>query len=211
MKIFGSTNSAIKQSIIFLAGALILVSAGCYRGKPSKAPPIHINPNMDDQPRFNAQKSSDFFEDGRAMRDRIEGTLPRGFLREDVIYYTGKDASGKLVKKSPVASTMEVLRRGQERFNIYCSPCHSRLGDGKGMVVQRGMFPPPTYHQARIRDIEDGHIFDVITNGIRNMPSYRSQIPVSDRWAIVNYLRVLQRSQNAKLKDIPESERVKIK
>ena len=211
MKIFGSTNSAIKQSIIFLAGALILVSGGCYRGKPSKVPPIHINPNMDDQPRFNAQKSSDFFEDGRAMRDRIDGTLPRGFLREDVVYFTGKDASGKLVKKSPVASTMEVLRRGQERFNIYCSPCHSRLGDGKGMVVQRGMFPPPTYHQARIRDIEDGHIFDVITNGIRNMPSYRSQIPVSDRWAIVNYLRVLQRSQNAKLKDIPESERAKIK
>lgn len=211
MKIFGSTNSAIKQSIIFLAGALILVSGGCYRGKPSKVPPIHINPNMDDQPRFNAQKASDFFEDGRAMRDLIEGTLPRGFLREDVVYYTGKDASGKLVKKSPVAPTMEILKRGQERFNIYCSPCHSRLGDGKGMVVQRGMFPPPTYHQARIRDIEDGHIFDVITNGIRNMPSYRSQIPVSDRWAIVNYLRVLQRSQNAKLKDIPESERVKIK
>ncbi|MEE8403809.1 MAG: cytochrome c [candidate division Zixibacteria bacterium] len=211
MKIFGSTNSAIKQSIIFLTGALILVSGGCYRGKPSKVPPIHINPNMDDQPRFNAQKASGFFEDGRAMRDPIEGTLPRGFLREDVIYYTGKDASGKLVKKSPVAPTMEILKRGQERFNIYCSPCHSRLGDGKGMVVQRGMFPPPTYHQARIRDIEDGHIFDVITNGIRNMPSYRSQIPVSDRWAIVNYLRVLQRSQNAKLKDIPESERVKIK
>jgi len=211
MKIFGSTNSAIKQSIFFLAVALMLVSIGCYRGKPSKAPPIHINPNMDDQPRFNAQKSSDFFEDGRAMRDLIEGTLPRGFLREDVVYYTGKDNSGKLVKKSPVAPTMEVLRRGQERFNIYCSPCHSRLGDGKGMVVQRGMFPPPTYHQARIRDIEDGHIFDVITNGIRNMPSYRSQIPVSDRWAIVNYLRVLQRSQNASLKDIPESERAKIK
>ena len=211
MKIFGSTNSAIKQSIIFLAGALILVSAGCYRGKPSKAPPIHINPNMDDQPRFNAQKASDFFEDGRAMRDLIEGTLPRGFLREDVVYYTGKDASGKLVKKSPVAPSMEVLLRGQERFNIYCSPCHSRLGDGRGMVVQRGMFPPPTYHQARIRDIEDGHIFDVISNGIRNMPSYRSQIPVSDRWAIVNYLRVLQRSQNATLKDIPESERAKIK
>ena len=101
--------------------------------------------------------------------------------------------------------------RGQERFNIYCSPCHSRLGDGKGMVVQRGMFPPPTYHQARIRDIEDGHIFDVITNGIRNMPSYKSQIPVSDRWAIFNYLRVLQRSQNGELKTIAESERAKIK
>ncbi len=211
MKIFGSTNSAVKQSLIFLAGALILVSSGCYRGKPSKEPPIHINPNMDDQPRLNAQKASDFFEDGRAMRDLIEGTLPRGFLREDVIYYTGKDAGGKLVKKSPVAPTMAVLKRGQERFNIYCSPCHSRLGDGKGMVVQRGMFPPPTYHQARIRDIEDGHIFDVITNGIRNMPSYKSQIPVSDRWAIVNYLRVLQRSQNAELKDIPESERANIK
>ena len=169
-----------------------------------------MNPNMDDQPKFRAQAATDFFGDGRAMRDPIEGTLPRGFLREDVVYYTGKDKNGKLVKTSPVAPTLEVLKRGQERFNIYCSPCHSRLGDGRGMVVQRGMFPPPTYHQARLRDIEDGHIFDVITNGIRNMPSYRSQVPVSDRWAIVNYLRVLQRSQNAALKDIPESEKAKI-
>ncbi len=210
MRFFNSTSSVIKQSIILVAGTLILLSNGCYRGKPSKEPPIHINPNMDDQPKFRAQSATEFFGDGRAMRDPIEGTLPRGFLREDVVYYTGKDRNGKLVKKSPVAPTMEVLKRGQERFNIYCSPCHSRVGDGKGMVVLKGMFPPPTYHQARLRDIEDGHIFGVITNGIRNMPSYRSQIPVSDRWAIINYLRVLQRSQNALLKDIPESEKAKI-
>ncbi len=189
---------------------LMLGTIGCYRGKPSKEPPIHMNPNMDDQPKYRAQAASNFFEDGRAMRDPIDGTLPRGFLREDVVYYTGKDKNGKPVKKSPVAPTMEVLKRGRERFNIYCSPCHSRLGDGKGMVVKKGMFPPPTYHQARLRDIEDGHIFDVISNGIRNMPSYRSQVPVSDRWAIINYLRVLQRSQNASLKDIPESEKAKI-
>lgn len=98
---------------------------------------------------------------------------------------------------------MQLLQRGQERFNIYCSPCHGKTGDGKGIIVQRGMLPPPSFHEARLLQAPDGHFFDVISNGIRNMPTYRHQIPVSDRWAIVAYLRALQRSQNATINDIP--------
>ncbi len=188
-----------------LIALLVLVTGfmGCYQGMPSKKPPIHINPNMDDQPKYQTQAESKFFANGQAMRMPVEGTIARGSLHDDVVYFTGKDARGKLVKTAPVAPTLEVLQRGQDRFNIFCSPCHGRLGDGAGMVVKRGMFPPPTYHQERIRNLEDGHIFDVITNGIRNMPSYKSQVPVADRWAIVNYVRALQRSQNAQAKDVP--------
>jgi mono/diheme cytochrome c family protein len=106
---------------------------------------------------------------------------------------------------------MELLKRGQERFNIFCSPCHGRLGDGKGIVVERGYSPPPTFHSDRVRSFPDGHIFDVITNGIRNMPPYGPQIPASDRWAIVAYFRALQRSQNATVNDIPVELRDQVK
>lgn len=187
--------------------AAILVTAGCYQGQPSKQTPIHINPNMDDQPKYQSQATSKFFANGQAMQMPIEGTIARGELREDVVYYTGKDARGNLVKKSPVSPTMEILKRGQDRFNIYCSPCHGRTGAGNGMVVKRGLFPPTSYYDERLLKVEDGHIFDVITNGIRNMPSYRSQVPVADRWAIVNYVRALQRSQNAKAGDVPSDVR----
>lgn len=192
---------------------LVLVAGlvGCYQGQTSKKPPIHINPNMDDQPKYQAQAESKFFANGQAMQMPIPGTIAFGHLREDVVYYTGKDAKGKLIKSSPVAPTLENLKRGQDRFNIYCAPCHSKIGDGQGMIVKRGMFPPPTYHQERLRVIEDGHIFDVITNGIRNMPSYKSQVPVADRWAIVNYVRALQRSHNATASDVPEDVKKTIK
>jgi mono/diheme cytochrome c family protein len=200
-----------KLRVAFMPVAVLLLAAGCYQGQPSKQPPIHLNPNMDDQPKYQAQATSKFFENGQAMRLPIEGTIARGELKEDVVYYTGKDARGNLVKNSPVAATLENLKRGRERFDIYCSPCHGRTGAGDGMVVKRGMFPPPTYHQERLRDTADGHIFDVITNGIRNMPSYKSQIPVADRWAIVNYVRALQRSQNAGATDVPEEVRKSLK
>ena len=106
---------------------------------------------------------------------------------------------------------MQLLKRGQERFNIYCAPCHGQTGDGQGIVVQRGYLPPPSYHQDRLRKMPDGYIFDVITNGVRNMPSYRHQVPVADRWAIVSYLRALQRSQNATINDIPPEMRETVK
>ncbi len=206
MRLLIKKGTLTLKPVVFLLALSIGGSLmGCYQGMPSKKPPIHINPNMDDQPKYQTQAESQFFANGQAMRLPVEGTIARGSLHDDVVYFTGKDALGKLVKSAPVAPTFEVLKRGQDRFNIYCSPCHGRLGDGTGMVVKRGMFPPPTYHQERLRAIEDGHIFDVITNGIRNMPSYKSQVPVADRWAIVNYIRALQRSQNASVKDVPAS------
>ncbi len=204
MKLPGYKQSSALENLSQLALLILMTGlVGCYQGQTSKNPPIHINPNMDDQPKYQSQAESKFFANGQAMQKPIEGTIARGYLREDIIYYTGKDAKEKLIKSSPVAPTLDNLLRGQDRFNIYCSPCHGKIGDGLGMVVKRGMFPAATFHQERLRIIEDGHIFDVISNGIRNMPSYRSQVPTADRWAIVNYVRALQRSQNASANDVP--------
>lgn len=202
-------SSIFRPEIVTL---LVVMSGliGCYQGQPSKNPPIHINPNMDDQPKYQAQAASQFFADGRAMRMPVEGTIARGQLNEDIVYYTGKDAAGKLVKKSPVPATLENIKRGQDRFNIYCAVCHGRVGNGVSMVVKRGMFPPADFSQERLRLIEDGHFFDVMSNGLRNMPAYKSQIPVDDRWAIVNYIRVLQRSQKASANDVPAEVRRKL-
>jgi len=196
---------------LFIVLTLTIVLAGCYRGRPSENPPVHLNPNMDDQPRYNAQASSQFFEDSSAMRRPVEGTVARGELREDIIYYNGKNPDGSLVKKNPRPLTLELLNRGRQRFNIYCSPCHDLTGSGQGIVVKKGFLPPPTFHQQRLREVEDGHIFDVISNGLRNMPTYRHQIPVADRWAIVAYVRALQRSQNAQATDVPDDMRDKVK
>jgi mono/diheme cytochrome c family protein len=199
----------MRLAVIIGGCALLLVS--CVRERPSERTPIHLNPNMDDTPRYDPQERSRFFADGATMRTPVEGTVARGELRDgdpdSLAYYTGRDSKGNLVRVSPVVPTMESLRRGQERYDIYCSPCHGRVGaeEQKGIVVQRGMLPPPTYHDERLRNIEDGHIYDVITNGIRNMPGYKSQIPVADRWAIVNYFRALQRSQHADEADVPEN------
>lgn len=190
------------QLLIVLA--LVAAVTGCLQERPSEKPPIHLNPNMDTQPKYKAQRESKFFEDHSAMRMPVAGTVAAGSLKEDTRYYAGKEANGALVRKSPVPVTAELLQRGRERFNIYCAPCHSQVGDGKGMVVQRGLLPPPSFHEARLVTVEDGHFYDVITNGIRNMPSYKHQVPVADRWAIVAYVRALQRSERASLNDLPQ-------
>ena len=200
-------NIKILISIVLIG--LFLVS--CFRGRPSEDPPIHINPSMDKQPKYKAQSESQYFENGSAMRMPVAGAVARGDDFEDSELYFGKDASGKPVTMNPLSIDMQLLKRGQERFNIYCAPCHGRTGDGKGIVVKRGYLPPPNFHQDLMRNYPDGHIFDVITNGIRNMPSYKHMIPVKDRWAIVSYVRALQRSQNASLSDIPEEIRNEIK
>lgn len=192
-----------------LTAALLL--SGCTRERTSEKTPIHLNPNMDNQEKYKAQAESRFFADGATMRTPVEGTVARGELRDDTKYFTGKDEKGNFIKKNPLAVTMEGLQRGQERFNIYCSPCHSKVGDGKGIMIEKGYVPPPSFHIDRIRDMTDGEIYDIISNGIRNMPSYRHQIHPDDRWLIILYLRALQRSQNAKLIDIPEQIRNTIK
>jgi mono/diheme cytochrome c family protein len=190
---------------------MALVVTSCYRGKPSEDPPIHLNPNMDSQPKYEAQEESEFFENRMTMRPPVAGTVARGDLREDDAYYRGKNADGSLVARMPVDITMDLLQRGKERYNIYCSPCHDQTGSGKGIIIKKGFLPPPSMHLDRLRQSPDGHFYDVISNGIRNMPSYKHQIPVADRWAIVAYVRALQRSQNAKASDVPEEIREELK
>lgn len=199
----------MKKLVIIAASVLTL--AGCVRNTPSDKPPLYMDRGMMKQPKYKAQAHSNFFADSATMRPPVAGTIPRGFLREDQVFFTGLVSDTTPVAKIPVTVTLQMLERGQERFNIYCSPCHSRLGDGKGIIVQRGYVPPPSFHDDRVRNFPDGHIFQVITNGIRNMPAYRYQIPPEDRWAIVAYLRALERSQNATLQDVPPEVRGTVK
>jgi mono/diheme cytochrome c family protein len=195
-------------AVLLLAPAVL---SGCARERPSSQPPIHLIPDMDHQPKFKAQSESRFFADGAAMRMPVPGTVARGELREDDAYFRGLNADSSFVRSLPVPVTTQLLERGRQRFDIYCSPCHSRVGDGRGIMVRRGYVPPPTFHSDRLRDIEDGYIFSVITDGVRNMPAYKYQVPVADRWAVVAYLRALQRSQNATLDDVPQELRKDLK
>lgn len=202
----------LRRFIMFAVVAILLAAAlGCTRGRPTENTPIHLNPNMDRQQKYLPQSESKFFVDGMTMRKPVAGTVARGELHEDNAYWRGRDDIDSVIAKIPIPVTMQLIERGQQRFNIYCSPCHGRTGDGRGIVVQRGLLPPPSFHDERLRKVGDGHIFDVISNGIRNMPSYRAQIPVDDRWAIVSYFRALQRSQNASINDVPAEMRGAIK
>ena len=157
---------------------------------------------MQNQPRFKPLRKSDFYADGRSSRPLVPGTVARGQLRDDTYFYTGmigKEAGDVM----PFPVTREVLERGRERFNIYCAPCHSRTGDGNGMIVQRGYRRPPSYHIDRLRQAPLGHFFDVITNGFGAMPDYAAQVPPADRWAIIAYIRALQLSQAAPASLVP--------
>ena len=161
---------------------------------------------MHDNPRSEPLEASRVFADGAASRPLVEGTVPRGHLNDDDFLHTGK-VGGQPVTEFPFAITRKELDRGENRYNIYCAPCHSRIGDGRGMVVQRGFRQPPSFHIDRLRQAAPGYVFDVITNGFGVMPDYRAQITVEDRWAIVAYLKALQLSQHATMADVPESER----
>jgi mono/diheme cytochrome c family protein len=157
--------------------------------------------DMQDQPKYLPLQPSKFFADGRSSRPLVPGTVARGHLNDDAAYYTGKQAN-EPVAALPVPVTAELLQRGRERYNIYCSPCHDRVGNGEGMIVQRGYRRPPSLHIDRLRAAPVGYFFDVITNGFGVMPRYRVQIPPADRWAIVAYVRALQLSQHATLGDV---------
>jgi mono/diheme cytochrome c family protein len=158
--------------------------------------------DMHDQPKYIPLRPSRFFADGRSARPLLEGTVARGHLNDDAPFYTGK-LNDKPLDAFPVPVTRDLLSRGQDRFNIYCAPCHDRTGSGLGMVVRRGYRRPPSYHTDRLRQVPPGYIFDVITNGFGAMPDYAAQVPVPDRWAIVAYVKALQLSQHASVNDVP--------
>jgi mono/diheme cytochrome c family protein len=177
---------------------LSLLLAGCAENE------------MDNQPKYQRPYSaSAFFADGQSSRPVVFGTVARGQLRIDSKYDTGKSGD-LLIDEIPHTVDRAVLARGQERFNIYCSPCHGRTGDGQGMIVKRGFSAPPSYHLERLRDAPAGHFFNVITNGHGAMYSYASRIAPDDRWAIVAYIRALQFSQNARIDDVPPEERARL-
>lgn len=166
--------------------------------------------DMQDQPKYVPLRPSSFFEDGRSARPIPAGTVARGHLDADIAFYTGKGPDGKYIDAFPFPITKEVLLRGQQRFNIYCTPCHDRMGTGNGMVVRRGFRHPPSYHIDRLRQAPNGYIFDVITNGFGAMQDYSAQIEPADRWAIIAYERALQLSQNATVNDVPPAERAQL-
>jgi cytochrome c553 len=157
---------------------------------------IACRQDMHDQPRYKPLAGTDFFGDGRAARPAIDDTVARGQLQVDGPRYTGKE-NGKDIDYFPIQITRADLARGRERFEIYCTPCHGRLGDGHGMIVSRGLQQPPTYHDDRLRNGPVGHFFDVMTNGYGAMYPYASRVSVDDRWRIAAYIRALQLSQNA--------------
>ena len=182
----------IAKGLAFLcAAACMPFMAGCRQ-------------DMADQPKNTPLSPSTFFADGRSERPLIDNTVPRGSLADDPLFIP-KDSNA-----FPLPLTMELLDRGQERYKIFCTPCHGLQGDGNGMVVMRGMKRPPTYHQPRLREVPNGYLFDVITNGFGAMQGYSAQIPPADRWAIVAYVRALQLSRNAPVSDLPAELRQKL-
>ncbi len=175
----------------------------------SAKPPFHVVADMDNQPSFRTQKRNMMFADRRAMRPQVSGTVALGQLAENDSLFRGKDGED-WVTAFPVPVDQVLLDRGRERFTIYCSPCHGHSGYGDGAVAKRAdtlqegtWTPPSSFHTDLIRSRPVGHIYNTITNGIRNMPAYGPQIPVKDRWAVVAYVRALQRSQNAGVDDVP--------
>jgi hypothetical protein len=165
--------------------------------------------DMHNQPKYKAFAANPFYADDRASRPLVAGVVPREHLDDDEAFFRGISA-GAPVATNPLGTGREVLLRGQERYNIYCTPCHDRTGSGQGMIVQRGYKQPPSFHDPRLRAVPDGYFFQVMTNGFATMPAYAAQVPPRDRWAIVAYIRALQLSQNATLADVPADERAKL-
>ena len=185
---------AVKRAGAFAAMAAALMLSGCRQ-------------DMQDQPKFIPQRGTSFFADGRSVRPQVANTVARSQMHENEYFYTGL-VNGKEGDGFPMALTHEVMERGQERFNIYCTPCHSRVGNGAGMIVQRGYRPAGDFHTDRLRNAPLGHFFSVMTHGYGAMPDYAAQLTPEDRWAVVAYIRALQLSQDAKPGDVTPGAKV---
>lgn len=209
----GASRSAIIRSLALAALIVSSLLAGCRQ-------------DMHNQPKYKTFRASTFFADGKSERQLVDGTVPRRNLRDNPSQSDGDSNGGQLLPIDGISAppeidlskattlpfplTQEVMDRGQERFNISCAPCHGRLGDGNGIIAERGFRHPPSYHIDRLREVPIGHFYDAITNGFGAMPSYADQVAPRDRWAIAAYIRALQLSRNATLADVPPGERSKL-
>ncbi len=185
---------AARAAWVVVAAAVLPLLAGCRQ-------------DMHNQPKYEPLEASELFADGTSSRTPVAGTVARDQLRESTQLYRGMEADGSFVAQIPVPVTEALVSRGRERFNIYCSPCHGRTGDGQGMIVQRGFKIPASFHIERLHQTQDGYFYDVITNGFGQMSSYASQVKPEDRWAIVAYVRALQLSRRAPAGLLTEEER----
>ena len=194
-QMFASRSAPVARKILGLSAmAAMLVLAGCRQ-------------DMHDQPKFFPQRGTSFYADGRSARPQVVNTVARNQLHQDAYFFTGLQ-DGKEGDGLPIPLTAEVMARGQERYNIYCTPCHSRVGNGDGMIVQRGYRPAGDFHTDRLRNAPLGHFFSVMTNGYGAMPDYAAQLTPEDRWAVAAYVRALQLSQNAKQADVAAGQHV---
>jgi mono/diheme cytochrome c family protein len=196
-------NGRTRRMLGGLALTSLVALTGCVRGCTSSRPPIHLNPSMDDQPKVRPQTASRFFYDGASMRQPVPGTVAIGGLKEDGALFTGKGPEGTFVATIPLTTDEALVERGRQRYVIYCQPCHDARGDGKGILFQRANVPTASLHQEKILKYPDGQIFDVITNGVGLMAGYRWPIPPADRWAIVAYVRELERKRLASATGAP--------
>lgn len=195
-------RSSLTLSKVVMGGlvvCMVLMATGCHQ-------------SMYDQDKFkkpNMQtEATHLFENGQISRPRVPGTVSQSQVLADEHFYTGQ-IDGEYVTEFPYPITIQILRRGQDRFDIFCAPCHGRVGNGMGMVQRHGLTPPANYHDKRLREASVGYIFDVITNGFRNMYPYGPKLPPEDRWAIIAYVRALQLSQNATCDDVPDGKSFK--
>lgn len=170
----------------------LLIISGCQRGAESSKPPLHAVLDMDHQPKYKTEAASSFFTDHAAMRMPVPGSIAAGDWHEDMAFYQGVDEAGQPLAIAPIPTTFELMTRGADRFAVFCKPCHGLQGDGQGSVIQRGFIPPPVFWEERLMREGDGYFFNVISHGVRMMPSHAHQIPAADRWAIVAQVRRLQ-------------------
>jgi mono/diheme cytochrome c family protein len=184
----GGAVPVVRALVGLSAMTAMLALAGCRQ-------------DMQDQPKFVPQRGTTFYADGRSARPQVENTIARNQLNQDSYFYTGIQ-DGKEGDGLPIPLTQATMQRGQERFNVYCTPCHSRVGNGVGMIVQRGYRPAGDFHTDRLRSAPLGHFFTVMTNGYGAMPDYSAQLTPEDRWAVAAYIRALQLSQDAKPGDV---------
>lgn len=196
-------------SALCIGGMLAAVAGGCRQ-------------DMHDQLKYEPLEKSEFFDDGMSSRHPVKGTIARGQLQSDRHFFFGREplesppegpdygTTGELVATFPYPVDAAMMRRGRERFNIFCSPCHAQTGNGDGMIVQRGYREPPSLHSEKVKSAKVGHLYDVIRRGFGVMPAYATLISTEDRWAIVAYVRALQLSKSASLDDVPPAERAKL-